>query len=150
MEIEQEVNISNPKRQEFAKLLDQDFKDRKLIENQIIKAKVVEILKAYVVCDAKAKSEAMIPISEFKEEELAKLKVGDTINCFLERIESMRSGEIILSYQKAKSFAAWEKCVAAFEKEEELTGIWVHWHGQSLMLPNQWNYSKQNQRWVYM
>ena len=64
MEIEQEINISNPKRQEFAKLLDQDFKDRKLIENQIIKAKVVEILKAYVVCDAKAKSEAMIPISE--------------------------------------------------------------------------------------
>ena len=123
MEIEQEVNISNPKRQEFAKLLDQDFKDRKLIENQIIKAKVVEILKAYVVCDAKAKSEAMIPISEFKEEELAKLKVGDTINCFLERIESMRSGEIILSYQKAKSFAAWEKCVTAFEKEEELTGV---------------------------
>ena len=45
MEIEQEVNISNPKRQEFAKLLDQDFKDRKLIENQIIKAKVVEILR---------------------------------------------------------------------------------------------------------
>ena len=123
MEIEQEINISNPKRQEFAKLLDQDFKDRKLIENQIIKAKVVEILKAYVVCDAKAKSEAMIPISEFKEEELSKLKVGDTINCFLERIESMRSGEIILSYQKAKSCAAWEKCVKAFEKEEELTGV---------------------------
>tara|TARA_B100001057_G_scaffold241035_1_gene241391 strand:+ start:5962 stop:7689 length:1728 start_codon:yes stop_codon:yes gene_type:complete len=123
MEIEQEVNISNPKRQEFAKLLDQDFKDRKLIENQIIKAKVVEILKSYVVCDAKAKSEAMIPISEFKEEELSKLKVGDTIDCFLERIESMRSGEIILSYQKAKSFAAWEKCVKAFEKEEELTGV---------------------------
>ena len=65
----------------------------------------------------------MIPISEFKEDELSKLKVGDTINCFLERIESMRSGEIILSYQKAKSFAAWEKCLSAFEKEEELTGV---------------------------
>ena len=65
----------------------------------------------------------MIPISEFKEEELSKLKVGDTINCFLERIESLRSGEIILSYQKAKSFAAWEKCLKAYEKEEELTGV---------------------------
>ena len=123
MAFEQEINSNNPKHQEFAKLLDQDFKDRKLIENQIIKAKVVEILKSYIVCDAKAKSEAMIPISEFKEEELSKLKIGDTINCFLERIESMRSGEIILSYQKAKSFAAWEKCLKAFENEEELTGI---------------------------
>lgn len=123
MAFEQETNSNNPKHQEFAKLLDQDFKDRKLIENQIIKAKVVEILKSYIVCDAKAKSEAMIPISEFKEEELSKLKIGDTINCFLERIESMRSGEIILSYQKAKSFAAWEKCVKAFENGEELTGV---------------------------
>ena len=123
MGIEQEVNTSNPKHQEFAKLLDQDLKDRKLIENQVIKAKVVEILKSYIVCDAKAKSEAMIPLTEFTEEELSKLKVGDTINCFLERIESMRSGEIILSYQKAKSFAAWEKCLSAFEKEEELTGV---------------------------
>ena len=26
-------------------------------------------------------------------------------------------------YQKAKSFAAWEKCIKAFEKEEELTGV---------------------------
>ena len=122
MGTEQEINY-NSKQQEFAKLLDQDFKDRKLIENKIIKAKVVEILKSYIVCDARAKSEAMIPISEFKEEELSKLKVGDTINCFLEKIESMRSGEISLSYQKAKSFAAWEKCLTAFEKEEELTGI---------------------------
>ena len=123
MATEQEINVNNPKHQEFAKLLDQDFKDRKLIENKIIKAKIVEILKSYVVCDARAKSEAMIPISEFKQEELSKLKVGDTIDCFLERIESMRSGEIILSYQKAKSFAAWEKCLKAFEKEEELTGV---------------------------
>lgn len=123
MSTEQRIDTTNPKHQEFAKLLDDDFKDRKLVENKIIKAKVIEILKSYVVCDARAKSEAMIPISEFKEEELSKLKVGDTINCFLERIESMRSGEIILSYQKAKSFAAWEKCLKAYETEEELNGV---------------------------
>ena len=35
----------------------------------------------------------------------------------------MRSGEILLSYQKAKAFAAWEKCLKAYEKEEELTGV---------------------------
>ena len=120
---EQEFNYKNPRHQEFAKLLDQDFKDRKLVENKIIKAKVVEILKSYIVCDAKAKSEAMIPKSEFKEEELSKLKVGDTISCFLERVESMRSGEIILSYQKAKAYAAWEKCLKAFDEEEDLTGV---------------------------
>ena len=114
---------NNSKSQEFAKLLEQDFKNRKLIENKIVSAKVVEILKSYVVCDLKAKSEAMIPISEFSGDELSKLKVGDKIQCFLERLESSRSGEIILSYQKAKSFEAWEKSIKAFKNEEELTGI---------------------------
>lgn len=120
--IKQEIS-NESKNQEFTKLLEQDFKDRKLVENQIVKAKVVEILKSYIVCDAKAKSEAMIPVAEFNQDELSKLKVGDNIDCFLERLESMKSGEIILSYQKAKSFAAWEKSIKAFKNEEELTGI---------------------------
>ena len=64
----------------------------------------------------------MIPITEFKEEELSKLKVGDTINCFLERIESMRSGEIILSYDKAKRMQAWDRIVKAYENKEEIDG----------------------------
>ena len=122
MATELEFESKKSDRLEFAKLIDQDFKDRKLKENQIIKAKVIEKLKSYIVCDAKFKSEAMIPVSEFSEEELNKLSVGDTINCFVERLEG-RSGEIILSYRKSKSFAAWEKCIKAFENEEELVGV---------------------------
>ena len=98
-----EQEQTNPKHKEFAKLLESDFKDRKLVENKVIKAKIIEILKSYVVVDARGKSEAMIPITEFTQDELSKLKVNDTINCFLERIESMRTGEIVLSYDKAKS-----------------------------------------------
>ena len=123
MSTEQGLTKNSSSHKEFSKLLEDDFKDRKLVENRIIKAKVIEILKSYVVVDARAKSEAMIPISEFKQEELSKLKIGDTINCFLERVESMKTGEIVLSYDKAKSLAAWEKCLSAYEKEEELTGV---------------------------
>ena len=85
--------------------------------------KVIEILKSFVVVDARAKSEAMIPISEFSQEELAKLKVGSTINCFLERIENMRTGEIVLSYDKAKRMDAWNKVVKAFDNKEEIDGM---------------------------
>ena len=42
---EQETKKISPSHQEFSKLLDDDFKDRKLVENQIIQAKVIEILK---------------------------------------------------------------------------------------------------------
>ena len=45
---------------EFQNLLDKDFKDRKLKENEIIKATVTEVSKNFVVCDLRAKQEAMI------------------------------------------------------------------------------------------
>ena len=50
------------------------------------------------------------------------LKVGDKIPCFLERLESARTGEAVLSYEKSKRMAEWEKAVAAFKKKEILTG----------------------------
>ena len=75
MATEELKNIS-PVHKEFQNLLDQDFKDRKLKENEIIKASVSEITKNYVVVDCKAKMEGMIPIEEFKNDnELENLKL---------------------------------------------------------------------------
>ena len=54
-EREQKQSLSNPKLKEFQSLLDEDFKKRKLKENEIIKAKVTEITKNFVVVDCKAK-----------------------------------------------------------------------------------------------
>ena len=121
MSSDQELNKTSAIHKEFQNLLEKDFKDRKLVANQVIKAKVIDILKAHVIVDVRGKSEGMIAISEFKSDELTKLKVNDTISVYLERLEG-REGEIVLSYSKAKSFAAWQKCINAFEKEEELVG----------------------------
>ena len=88
---EPELKNTNSLQKEFQNLLDKDFKDRKLKENEIIKATVTEITKNFVVVDCKAKMEGMIPIEEFKnDEELAKLKVGSQIEVYLERIESFK------------------------------------------------------------
>ena len=100
---------SKTSNKEFESLLAKDFKDRKLKENEIIKATVTEIGKSYVVVDAKAKAEAMIPIEEFKnDDELKKLKVGSTIDVYLERIENFK-GEIVISREKARRMVAWKK-----------------------------------------
>ena len=88
MSTEQKQPDTNPKYKEFKSLLEKDFKDRKFEVNKIVQATVVEIIKNYIVVDAKLKSECMIPREEFNEEELSKLKVGDKIPCFLERLES--------------------------------------------------------------
>ena len=122
MAIEQELKDLNPLHKEFQNLLDQDFKDRKLKENEIIKAIVTEITKNFIVVDCKAKMEGMIPIEEFKnDDELNKLKVGSQIDVYLERIESFK-GEIVISRDKARKMKAWKKMEKVFETQEEMTG----------------------------
>ena len=118
MSTEQELKKDNPLHKEFQNLLDQDFKDRKVKEGEIIQATITEITPKFIVADAKLKMEAMIPIEEFKNgDELSKLKVGSKIEVFLDRIESGR-GEIIVSREKAKRLGAWQKVVKAFDNQE--------------------------------
>ena len=122
MATEQELKDISPLHKEFQNLLDLDFKDRKLKENEIIKATVTEITKNFIICDCRAKMEAMIPIEEFKnDDELSKLKVGSTIDVYLERIESFK-GEIVISRDKARKMKAWKKMEKVFETQEEMTG----------------------------
>ena len=107
---------------EFESLLNDDFKDRKLKENEIIKATVTEITKNFIVVDCKAKMEGMIPVEEFKnDDELGKLEVGSKIEVYLERIESFK-GEIVISREKARRMNAWKKMEKVFETQEELIG----------------------------
>ena len=118
----EELNNTNSIQKEFQSLLDQDFKDRKLKENEIIKATVTEITKNFVVVDCKAKMEGMIPVEEFKnDDELKDLKIGSQIEVYLERIESFK-GEIVISRDKARKMKAWKKMEKVFETQEEMTG----------------------------
>ena len=122
MASEQELKNSKNLQKEFQNLLDKDFKDRKLKENEIIKATVTEITKNFVVVDCKAKMEGMIPIEEFKnDKEFENLKVGSQIDVYLERIESFK-GEIIISRDKARKMKTWKKMEKIFETQEEMTG----------------------------
>ena len=122
MKNELEITDQNSLHKEFQNLLDQDFKNRELKENQVINAVVSEITKNYIIVDCKAKMEGMIPIEEFKEnDELSKIKVGSKIEVFLERMESFK-GEIIISRDKARKIKAWKKLEKVFETQEEMTG----------------------------
>ena len=116
--INQELSSSQ---KEFESLLNDDFKDRKLKENEIIKATVTEITKNFIVVDCKAKMEGMIPIEEFKnDDELSKLEVGSKIEVYLERIESFK-GEIVISREKARRMNAWNRMEKVFATGEEIT-----------------------------
>ena len=121
MAVEPNNQEQSSSHKEFESLLNDDFKDRKLKENEIIKATVTEITKNYIVVDCKAKMEGMIPVEEFKNDnELSKLEVGSKIEVYLERIESFK-GEIVISREKARRMNAWNRMEKVFETGEEIT-----------------------------
>lgn len=79
-----------------------------LTAGQILKGRVVEITKDYVVVDVGLKSEGLVPISEFSEPE--ELVLGNDTEVYLDATEG-EDGQIVLSKEKARKFRQWEYIV---------------------------------------
>src|SRR5690606_21938484 len=75
---------------------------------QILKGRIVEITKDYVVVDVGLKSEGLVPISEFYE--LEELNLGGETEVYLDAAEG-DDGQIVLSKDKARKFRQWEHIV---------------------------------------
>ena len=110
--------------QEFKALLEESFKKNSIKESTIIKAKVSEIGKKFVLCEIPgSKFEGSIATEEFKSaKELDNLKVGSKIDVYLEKIESYK-GEIVVSREKARRMGSLKRMQKAFETQEEVEGI---------------------------
>lgn len=88
-------------------------------ENEVIKAKVHQIIGGDAVLDINFKSDGLVPMSEFKD--IEGLKVGDEVDVYVERQEDER-GQLILSRRKAKLLKAWERLVDSFNNGTIITG----------------------------
>jgi small subunit ribosomal protein S1 len=106
----------------FAELFEQSLAHQQLQRGAIIEGIVVEIRNDAVVVNAGLKSEGVIPIEEFYDEErkLA-LDVGDTVEVALDSVED-GFGETRLSREKAKRARAWTVLEQAFEADEVVSG----------------------------
>ena len=107
---------------EFEKLLSQDLGNRKLKEGEIITGVVSDISKKHIFVDIMAKSEGAIPIEEFKlTKEIDKIKIGSKIDVLLEKIEN-KSGDVVVSREKARKAHSWKKMEKAYENKEKVQG----------------------------
>ncbi|MDE3046437.1 MAG: 30S ribosomal protein S1 [Verrucomicrobiota bacterium] len=79
-----------------------------LNSGQILKGRIAEISKDYVVIDVGLKSEGLISISEFIEPE--ELNLGNEVEVYLDATEG-DDGQIVLSKEKARKFRQWEYIV---------------------------------------
>ncbi|MDO8296307.1 MAG: S1 RNA-binding domain-containing protein, partial [Caulobacter sp.] len=114
----------NPSRDDFAALLDASMGGAgDFAEGTVINGKVVGIEKDFAIIDVGLKTEGRILIKEFgvDDDGKATLKIGDTVEVFLERLENAL-GEAVLSREKAKREEAWTRLEVVFAKQEPVMG----------------------------
>ena len=90
-----------------------------LTEGSIIKGTITEIRDNDVILDIGAKSEGMVPASEFMD--MSELQIGEEIEVYLDRLED-RDGNPIISYDKAQQKKNWENIVSQTEEGSILAG----------------------------
>ena len=106
----------------FAELFEQTIRDENFKEGDIVKGRVIQVAKDYVVVDIGFKSEGQIPIDEFMSatREL-EVKEDDEVDVLLESRED-EEGLIVLSKEKADKLKVWDEISAACERDELIDG----------------------------
>ena len=103
-------------------LYEASFKNLK--EGGIVDGTVVAIQQDGVIVDIGYKSEGLIPVGEFNTAEIEALKVGDSLQIYLEEREDSE-GNLVLSKEKAAKMKVWKVLEASFEKGEVVEGKMV-------------------------
>ena len=107
----------------FPQLFEESIKDVEMRAGAIVLAQIVEIDKEYVLVNANLKSEAEIPISQFRDMKgEINLKVGDEVEVEIESIED-GSGRTRLSRDKACRVQAWQKIETAYSEQSVIVGV---------------------------
>ena len=109
--------------EDFAALLEESLKESDGFEGTVVKGRVVSIENDMALIDVGLKSEGRVSLKEFAAPgQPADLKVGDTVDVFVERLED-KNGEAMLSREKARREEAWAQLEKAFNNGEKVTGI---------------------------
>ncbi len=112
----------SPSRDDFSALLEESLGGRDFMEGQVVHGLVVAIEKDIAIIDVGLKTEGRVSLKEFGDEEgKPPIKVGDTVEVFLERVENAM-GEAVLSRDKARREEAWTRLEAVYEKNEPVMG----------------------------
>jgi len=107
----------------FAELFESSLASSQIKPGTILTGKVIDVSPEVVIVSAGLKSEAVIPASQFRDENgHMEVEVGDTVEVALDSVED-GFGETRLSRERAKRARTWTVLEDAFEKGEIITGI---------------------------
>jgi small subunit ribosomal protein S1 len=107
----------------FSELFEQSLANQRIRPGQILTGRVISVGDDMVVVNVGLKSEAVIPIDQFRNER-GELEVaaGDDVEVALDAVED-GEGNTRLSREKAKRARTWTRLEKAFNESEIVTGI---------------------------
>src|SRR5512145_2178337 len=116
------TQTSSTSTESFAALFEESLNRQEMKQGEVITAEVIRVDYNFVVVNAGLKSEAYIPLDEFKNDiGEVDVKPGDFVSVAIESLEN-GYGDTILSRDKAKRLAAWLNLEKALENGELVTG----------------------------
>ena len=109
--------------EEFQQLLQMyEGSFRNIAEGEVITGTVLKVSSSDVVVDVGYKSEGIISIQEFLDEQgECIVRPGDTVAVLLERTED-RNGHIVLSREKAEKMKIWDEIEKAYDDSKVVIG----------------------------
>ena len=118
------ASTANPTRDDFAALLNESLGGADGgFEGRVVKGTVTGIENDLAVIDVGLKSEGRVPLREFAMPgQKADLKVGDEVEVYVDRVENS-NGEAMLSRDRARREAAWDKLEAEFSESARVEGV---------------------------
>jgi len=107
----------------FAQLFEQSLANQRIRPGMILTGLIVDVTSDVVIVNVGLKSEAVIPLEQFKNERgEVEVKAGDQVEVALDSVED-GTGETRLSREKAKRARTWTRLEEAFNKSEIVTGV---------------------------
>jgi len=100
--------------EDYEQLLDKyQFSAKEVSAGQVVRGRVIKLTPQSVLVDIGFKSEGVIPVEEFDEEELKGLKPGDEVEATMERNDA-KEGYLVLSKKGADTIRAVDQLEKAY------------------------------------
>ncbi len=104
-------------------MLEASLLGRGAFEDNVVTGIVTAIEKDVAVIDVGLKTEGRVALKEFGQGGMpGTLKVGDSVEVFVERIENA-NGEAVISRDKARREEAWDRLEQQFIKQDRVDGV---------------------------
>jgi len=119
------ASTANPTRDDFAAMLDETLGGAADggFEGRVVKGTITAIEGDKAVIDVGLKSEGRVPLKEFAMPgQPHGLSVGDEVEVFVDRVENSE-GEAMLSRDRARREAAWDKLEGEFGEGKRVDGV---------------------------